>query len=55
MIELKVATITINETVILMGKPITKRLNCGIVFISIPKTTSKSKEKATTGNERINP
>ncbi len=54
-IELNVAISTTNETVILIGKPMTKRLNCGIVFISIPKTASRRREKATTGKERINP
>ena len=33
----------------------TSRLNCGIVFISMPKMESESKERAIIGNDIIKP
>ena len=40
---------------IFIGKPTTKRLNWGIVFISIPKMISERRDRAMIGKASINP
>ncbi len=42
--EESIATSTMKEATILMGKPTTSKLNCGIVFMSIPKTKSSKRD-----------
>ena len=50
-----IAAKTANPIAIFIGKPTTKRLNCGIVFISIPKIRSAKRDNAKIGNEIIKP
>ncbi len=40
---------------IFIGKPTTKRLNWGIVFMSIPKIMSESRDRAMIGKAKISP
>ena len=54
-IAVSVAMRMAKETMIFMGNPITKRLNCGMVFISIPNITSASHPSAVMGKAIIKP
>ena len=54
-IEPSTAIQTSSERPILMGNPTTSRLNWGIVFISMPKMMSESRERATMGKATEKP
>lgn len=54
-IDASTAITTTKATMILIGKPTTKRLNEGIVFINMPKTISANKDNPTIGKDKINP
>ena len=53
--DAKIAIITAKDMMILIGNPITKRLNCGIVFMSIPKIISAIHESAIIGKAMVKP